>query len=259
VSEQSFLLDLLSAGLVQCQVAVEAHGGVLAGLFVAGLVGSPSHCIGMCGPFVLSQAVARLEARPAAEMREFHRLAGAALVPYHLGRLTTYGGLGMLAAIIAGGMVDVTGMRSISALLLALAAAFFLGYALRKLGLAMPGFGSGSAEGESLWGRTLGRLARPLFGTPTGWRGYGLGLALGFLPCGLLYGALAAAASNADPLAAVIGTAGFAAGTVPALFAIGLAGHVAGRQWSGAVGRVAPVLMIINAGLLGFMAWRLLA
>ena len=30
---------------------------------------------------------------------------------------------------------------------------------------------------------------------PSGWRHYALGVALGFLPCGLLYGALAAAAA----------------------------------------------------------------
>lgn len=259
MADHSFLVDLLGAGLSQCQAAVDAHGGVLAGLFVAGLVGSPSHCIGMCGPFVLSQTMARLEALPADRMREIHRLTGAALVPYHLGRLTTYGGLGVLAALVVGGMTDVSGMRSLSALLLGVAAVFFLGYALRKLGVALPGVAGTAPGGEGFWGRTLGRVTRPLFGRPVGWRGYALGVALGFLPCGLLYGALAAAASTGDPLAALFGMAAFAAGTVPALLAVGLAGHLAGRQWGGAVGKVAPVLMIVNAGLLGFMAWRLLA
>ncbi|MBY0430344.1 MAG: sulfite exporter TauE/SafE family protein, partial [Rhodospirillales bacterium] len=48
----------------------------MASLFLTGLVGSLSHCAGMCGPFVLSQVAARLESRPASRMREWHRLTG---------------------------------------------------------------------------------------------------------------------------------------------------------------------------------------
>lgn len=90
----STILSVLAAGGAECHTVVERHGGLFTSLFAAGLLGSMTHCVGMCGPFVAGQVVARLEARPAADMREFHRLTGAALLPYHLGRTTTYAGSG---------------------------------------------------------------------------------------------------------------------------------------------------------------------
>ena len=255
--DQEFLLvNLLASGLAQCRAVAVEHGGLLTSLFVAGLLGSASHCVGMCGPFVLGQTVARLESRPAAEMREFHRLAGAALVPYHLGRMTTYAGLGAVAAALAGGIIDITGLRWLSAALLALAALFFLGYAVSRLRVHVPWLSSG---GETWWSRRIGRRIRPLFDRPVGLRGYVLGVALGFLPCGLLYGALAAAAAGGGALAGGLAMVAFAAGTVPALVAVGLAGHVAGRHWQGVVARATPVLMMINAAALSYLAWRVVA
>ena len=256
VDQETLLINLLISGFAQCRAVVVEHGGLLTSLLMAGLVGSATHCVGMCGPFVLGQTVARLEARPATEMREFHRLAGAALVPYHLGRMTTYAGLGAGAAALAGGVIDMTGLKWLSAALLVLAALFFLGYAVTRLRVSLPWLSSG---GESWWSRRIGRFVRPLFDRPVGLRGYALGLALGFLPCGLLYGALAGAAASGGALSGALAMAAFAAGTVPALFAIGLAGHVVGRQWQGAVARVMPVVMMINAAALSYLAWRVIA
>ncbi len=256
MDEPFFLKALLDSGLAHCQVVIDDHGGLLASLFLAGLVGGPTHCVGMCGPFVLSQVTARLEDTPASRMREWHRLGGAALVPYHLGRLTTYVLLGVLAALMASGAATFGGFRWLSAGLLVLAALFFAGYALRGLAPNLMRLGGGSGEGA--WSRWLGDRVRPLFRRPVGWRGYALGIALGFLPCGLLYGALAASASGGDALAGGFAMAAFALGTVPSLIGVGLAGHLAGRHWRGAMARVAPALLVINAGLLSFMAWRLL-
>ncbi len=247
---------MLATGLAHCQAVTVEHGGLLTSLFMAGLVGSATHCVGMCGPFVLAQTVARLESRPASDMREFHRLSGAALAPYHLGRTTTYAGLGAAAALLAGGVIDVTGLKWLSAALLILAALFFLGYAVQRIGVHVPWLRSG---GESGWSRHLGRWARPLFERPVGVRGYALGLMLGFLPCGLLYGALAAAAASGDPLSGAFAMIAFALGTVPALVAVGLAGHVAGRRWQGLLAGITPVLMVFNAAALTYLAWRVVA
>ena len=59
------------------------------------------------------------------------------------------------------------------------------------------------------------------------------GLFTGLLPCGLLYGMLAYAASRHDVLAGMVTMAAFGAGTIPALFAAGLGGSAlsaAGRR-----------------------------
>ena len=247
------LSTLLASGLAHCQATVEVHGGLVTTLFIAGLVGSIAHCVGMCGPFVLAQAVTRLEAQPAQTMREWHRLAGVALVPYHLGRATTYTALGVVAAAATGGVIAFTGLKWISAALLAAAALLFAGYALNRFGFGPTWLAKG---GETWWSTHVGSWARPLFARPVGWRGYALGLALGFLPCGLLYGALAAAAASSDPLAGGMAMLAFSAGTVPALLAVGVAGHIAGRQWQSLAARIMPVLLLLNAGLLTYMAWR---
>lgn len=252
----STIVNILNAGVAECHAVVVRHGGLLTSLFVAGLLGSISHCVGMCGPFVIGQVVSRLEGRPAAEMREFHRLSGALLAPYHLGRATTYAALGALAAALAGGLGQVTGLRWLSAALLALAAALFAGYALQRLGLAWPGSGR---SGDSWWSRHLCRLVRPLFARPVGWRGYALGVVLGFLPCGLLYGALAAAAASAGPASGALGMLAFTAGTVPALVAVGLAGHVVGQTWQPLAVRAMPAFMLLNAVALTYLAWRTIA
>lgn len=255
----SAALDMLHAGLGQCLDIAGREGGTLLALATAGLVGGGTHCAGMCGPFVLTQTAARLEQVPAARMTEFHRLAGAAALPYHAGRATTYAGLGAAAAAVAGHVGALPGLRWLSAALLALAALFFLAYAVRGLGI----WGGGTAGGDGRlgrwWAARVTAVARPLFADPVGWRGYGLGLALGFIPCGLLYGALAVAAASGSAVAGAAGMLAFAGGTVPALLAVALAGHVAGLAWRGAVARAAPLLMAVNAGVLGWMALRLVA
>lgn len=222
-------------------------------MLLAGLVGGGTHCVGMCGPFVLAQTTARLESVPASGMSEFHRLAGAALVPYHLGRLTTYTVLGAVAGTIGSGIGMVPGLDWISAGWLLVAAAMFLAYAVLGSGLFRP-----HGEGESRLGRAIGHATRPLFARPTGMRGYALGMMLGFLPCGLLYAALAAAAGAGSTWGGALAMVAFALGTVPGLFLTGLFGHLAAGRWRRLAAVAAPVLMTVNAGLLAYTAWRLI-
>ena len=85
------ILDAMLGHSHHVMAMPQATGSALYGaLFLAGLVGSLTHCAGMCGPFVLTQVGAGLETVPAAKMTEWTRLRGALLIPYHLGRFTTY-------------------------------------------------------------------------------------------------------------------------------------------------------------------------
>lgn len=237
----------------RCGAVLDGGGGLPLALFLAGLAGGVSHCAGMCGPFVLSQVGARLEAVGAAEMREWHRLAGGALIPYHLGRAATYSALGAAAAGLGGGLTRAAGLGRLSAVLL-------LGAALFMLVMAVPAlknwWGGAAAGGEGWWSRRLGRLASPLFARPAGWRGFLLGLLLGFLPCGLVWGALTAAAAAGTAAAGGLAMLAFSAGTLPSLLAIGLAGQLAGRRWRLQLLRYAPFLLIFNAGVLVLLAWQ---
>lgn len=250
------LLQLLQDGYAICRASAINNSATLFTIFLAGLAGGGTHCISMCGPIVLSQVTSRLEEIPAASMTQLSRLSGAALIPYHLGRMTTYSALGAAAALLSGGIIQASGFKYLAAGLLVLAGLFFLGYAARTLGVPLPGFRSSAKLGPLA--RALSDLARPLFGRPLGWRGYLLGVALGFIPCGLLYGALAAASSTADPLAGFFVMAAFALGTVPALLLVGLGGHIAIGRWQNSLAWIAPILLIVNAGFLLIIAWKLI-
>jgi sulfite exporter TauE/SafE len=256
VDQSTILTALIDSGLAHCATVAVANGGLIAALLGAGLVGGITHCAGMCGPFVLSQVTVRQSTVGADRMRDFHRLTGAALLPYHLGRATTYMLLGAAAALLAGGLIDGAGWRWLSAGLLLLAALFFLGYGLERLGLYRAG---AALSGAGWWSRQVGRLAQPLFSSPQGWLGYLLGVLLGFIPCGLLYGAVTAASASGDPLAGAFAMAAFAAGTVPALVAVGAFGSLAARRWRAATAQLGPLLMIVNAGFLTLLAWRWVA
>ena len=216
--------------------AVPLTGGLLLGLFLAGAAGSTMHCVPMCGGFVLGQTADRMARLPAARMCEWRRVSGGALLPYHLGRLTTYAALGA-AGGTASGRLPWPG--SISAVLLLLGAALFIAHFARLLDSAPAG-----------WTRLIAGWARHAGG------GYPLGVVLGFLPCGFLYAALATAAASASPVFGALGMLMFGLGTAPALIALGVAGHAAGRRWQRGIAAAAPAVMLLNAALLTAMAVR---
>jgi len=253
IDDPTSLGALLHSGMDICRVGVDGRGGLIAGLFLTGLVGSLTHCSGMCGPFVLSQVAARMEAIPLDRMSEARRWVGAALVPYHLGRATTYAVLGAVGAAFAGSLGGGSGFRWLAAALLGLAALGLLSLALPAVKALLGG------GGETWWSAKVARLARPLFSSPFGVRGWLLGVALGFIPCGLLYAALAAAAAAGNPVAGAAGMLAFAAGTVPMLVVAAAVGHAAVSHWRAPLLRLAPVLLVVNAGVLGLMAWQLVA
>jgi sulfite exporter TauE/SafE len=254
MDQDQALLALLAAGVSHCAVVITDKGNLLLSLLFTGLVGGLSHCSTMCGPFVLSQVSARMEALPASQMREWHRLTGAALLPYHLGRATTYMSLGAIGAALAGSLSGLGGLRWLSAILLMIAALLLIGYALPQLKVKLPG----GAVAERWWSGRMATLAKPLFSAPVGLKGYLLGILLGFIPCGLLYGALTAAASTGDPLAGAFGMGAFVLGTLPTLFAVGLLGHFASQRWRDIVRRGAPILLLLNAGVLTWLAVTLI-
>ncbi|MGC8476129.1 MAG: sulfite exporter TauE/SafE family protein [Acetobacteraceae bacterium] len=233
-----------------CAADLPREGPIL-GLFLAGAAGGAMHCGPMCGGFVLGQVADRMARVPAAALCERRRFAAALLWPYHLGRMTTYAALGAAAAATLGAFRAMPWFAPLRAGVLALAAVLFLAEALRRLapGLGLPA----TAVAPAGWGRWLGRWAGRLgAGAGATWL---RGVLLGLLPCGFLYGALTAAAAAGTPLRGALGMAAFAAGTVPALAAVGLLGQAAGRRFGARLGRVAPAVLLLNAGLLAALAW----
>ncbi len=224
---------------------------LLGTLFLAGLAGGATHCATMCGPFVLAQSAALADRNAGGPL--LRRLAGAALLPYQAGRMLGYATLGALAGGSAGLLMLASGLRFVLAGLLLLAALLMLGQASTRLAQWLPRLPKPRLP------RVLERRLGALLAAPTGWRGVLLGLLLSALPCGLLYAALAAAASSGSALAGAMAMAAFVLGTVPALGAVALLGQLFGRRHGPAMRLAGVGLFLLNAAVLAAMAWRLLA
>jgi sulfite exporter TauE/SafE len=200
----------------------------------------------MCGPFVLMQIAGRESDGP-----HLRRLGGGVLPLYHLGRLTTYTGLGAAAGSLGASLLSVMPFRWVAVALLGLAALSFLLQGLGGVARWWPSLGDPWLAGP------LARLARPLLQPSRGFAGYRLGLVLGLLPCGFLYSALLAAAATGGALAGGLAMGAFALGTVPALAAVGLLGAAILQRWRSVAAALAAPILLVNAATLGSLALRL--
>lgn len=226
------------------QVA-DSPAGLSLSLFLAGLSGSAVHCVGMCGPFVLGQVMADAGHVRSGGYGEWRRLAGAALAPYHLGRFTTYTGLGVMAGAATALFASTVIFSWLSAVLLTAGAVLMLAQAF---GLA---FGAAAPQAGP-----VRRLAAPLASSRHPAARYALGVVLGFLPCGLIYGALSAVAGTGSALQGALGMAAFSLGTMPALVALGWGGILLRRRWQGVIRWIASPLLVVTALLMLTLASR---
>ena len=189
----------------------------LTAALVAGLVGS-SHCMGMCGGIsaALGMATAGHRTGRAGAGRAF----GYALV-YNGGRIASY--------TIAGAVAGAIGLAFGQALH-APAAAFVLriltGTILVAIGLQVA-FNLRllrplESAGMQVW-RHIAPLARGMMARRGVLGALGLGALWGWLPCGLVYGMLLAAAATGDPVSGGATMIAFGLGTAPAMIATGAA------------------------------------
>ncbi len=226
--------------------------GLAGALFVAGLTGSVAHCGPMCGPLVIAQAGNKLAHVDASRLCEFQRLRSGLLLPYHLGRLTTYAALGAGAALFGQTLSGLPWFRFAAAALLIVAAGLFVWQAVA------PATPVSTSRSAGLWSKMVGTFAARMSG-PGILNGYGLGLLLGFIPCGLVYAALAASTATADPLAGSIGMIAFGLGTVPMLASVGMIGQAAMFRMRRLARVARPIILTFNGGLLFVLAFTWVA
>ena len=215
-------------------------------LFSGALLGSITHCIGMCGPFVLAQ----ISAFDDKKSKNFTRNL---LLPYHFGRLTTYIFLGVLATIIATPITAIPALQIISPILLIIAGVIFIASAFsivlpRKI-LSL-NFGLCGAPNWIIQKITLLLPQNSLL------NGYLLGIILGFLPCGLVYAAIIAVAATSDILLAFLGMAAFALGTMPVLMIISASGKMLLNKKYSWLKPASAILMAFNGVMLFIMAGK---
>ncbi|MDD9912406.1 MAG: sulfite exporter TauE/SafE family protein [Alphaproteobacteria bacterium] len=178
---------------------------------ISTFIGSFSHCAWMCGPFVTMQISQNLSKVDAIKTTEFTRIKGAALLPYHLGRITTYTILGAIAGSL--GTITEHVWRPTSSLLI-----FLAGIALILSISPLKNSVIRHITATFLPKNLNFSMVKKLFDSPTGFNGYFIGISLGFLPCGMVYAALAVAAATASPITGATLMFLFGFSTIPALF-----------------------------------------
>ena len=238
----------------QCSIAFAQHSSIILTLFMAGLVGGFTHCIGMCGPFVIAQCSKKSETNNVnyGQAPYLQRLTGKLLLPYHLGRMTTYIGLGIIASLLSKQIIGTETQRIISVVFLSLAGLIFIASALPKI--------RKFNIGRKLFGFTglISKTAQIFIANPRGLKGYSLGILLGFLPCGLIFAALMVVATTVNPFSAAIAMALFALGTIPALLIVEFGGAIALHKWPKVTQFCARMAMIFNGISLFILAGRMI-
>lgn len=205
----------------------------LAAMLTLGLA-SGLHCVGMCGGIVTAFSAGRGP-----------RWVHTAL--FNAGRISSYAIVGAAAGALGGLSWYATGGQT-ALYVLANVVLVFVGLHLAGLQSPMRWL---ERLGAPLWRRVQPLAARWLQIRTLG-GAYRAGLAWGWLPCGLVYGALAASAFSGSPLGGAAGMAAFGLGTLPWLFAAG----VAAARLRGWMSRRA-VRLGVGGTVLGFGAWGL--
>lgn len=202
-------------------------------LFVAGLLGS-SHCLGMCGGFALTVGS---HAKTWADNALRQSL-------YTCGRLFTYAFLGAIAGYCGSRLTNqIPALISLPAILSVLA-----GTILIYQGLLAAGW----LPKSGVAGRTsclAGSFFTSFLVGPRWLQVFLAGLLTGLLPCGLLYGMVALAASTHAMLTGMAVMVVFGLGTAPLMILAGLGGSLMRLSWRKPLFRLAACCLIFTGAI----------
>lgn len=215
--------------------------------FVMGLFSS-MHCIGMCGSII---GTLTLSLSP--EIRNNKKRLLPFVFNYNFGRITSYAIAGALVGAIEALLTMHLGethghrfLQLLSAVIMASAGLYIAGW--------FPRFAYIEKTGMLLW-KKIEPYGRKLIPVKNLKQAYLFGMIWGWLPCGLVYSALALAATAGDASKSSLTMLAFGLGTLPAVIGVGVMTQLLTRlsrikRFKEAVG----LLMIILA-LFAILPW----
>lgn len=194
-------------------MAFQAFHPILLAAFLMGLFSS-FHCIGMCGSIIGTLTLSL--------SREI-RLSRPRLTPYVLcynfGRISSYSLAGLIAGSVRYALELPFGNQGYR--MLQLTAAMIMAGAGFYLAGWFPRFAYLEKLGARFW-RLLEPLGRRILPVSNLSQAFLFGMIWGWLPCGLVYTALALAATAGSPTQGALTMAAFGAGTLPAVMGVGI-------------------------------------
>lgn len=175
-------------------------------LFLVGLLGG-AHCVGMCGGIVGALSMG------SAQRWSLH-------LAYNLGRILSYALAGALAGLLGGASMVLSGQLPVRLVLFVLANLMLVALGLYLLG-ATASLALIERAGQRLWAR-IQPFSRRFLPARTPAQAFPLGVLWGWLPCGLVYSALATALTSGSSAQGAGLMLAFGLGTLPNLLLAGL-------------------------------------
>ncbi len=196
-----------------------------------GLLGS-FHCIGMCGPIAI--------ALPLKTNSWFSRVFGGVL--YNIGRAITYGLMGAVFGLIGKGL-QLGGLQRWVSIAMGI---------IMILSVLFPVLFKNQSKIDGFVTKMVGGLKKSfgkMFAIRTYYSLFIIGILNGFLPCGLVYMAIAGAIATGEVLDGTIYMVIFGLGTLPIMLSLSLISNVISVKFRNKIRRIIPIFIII-VGLL---------
>ncbi|HSG21994.1 MAG TPA: sulfite exporter TauE/SafE family protein [Azonexus sp.] len=206
-------------------------------LFLVGLLGG-THCVGMCGGIVGALSMGA----PA---------RWSMLLSYNAGRILSYSAAGAIAGALGAASLGLEGQVPARLILY-----FFANLMLVALGFYLLGVTRALAFTER-FGQKLWRLIQPLtkrfLPARTVGQAFPLGLLWGWLPCGLVYSALASSLSAGSAARGALMMLAFGLGTLPNLLLAGIVLARLNEFVRRPAVRIFSGLLVLGFGLYGLL------
>jgi len=216
--------------------SMEAITGSYITAFLLGLF-STVHCIAMCG-----SVIGALTLSLPIETRESQRKMLPYIFNYNMGRLLSYGVAGLIVGFLSSPLATFNGhliLRYLAVIVMICMGLYLAGW--------FPKFAYMERLGAPIW-KWLQPIGQKFLPVRKLSQAFFLGIVWGWLPCGLVYAALAVAATVGEPVKASMVMLAFGAGTLPAVMGAGMfAGMLASLANAKHLRKVAGVLIIIMA------------
>ena len=206
-------------------------------LFLVGLLGG-THCVGMCGGIVGALSMGA----PA---------RWSMLLAYNAGRILSYSAAGAIAGALGAASLGLEGQMSIRLILYFLANLMLVALGLYLLGVTRA-LAFTERAGQSLW-RLVQPLTRRFLPARSMAQAFPLGLLWGWLPCGLVYSALATSLTAGSAGSGALAMLAFGLGTLPNLLLAGIVLARLNEFVRRPVVRIFSGLLVLGFGLYGML------
>jgi uncharacterized protein len=235
---------------------------VILTLFITGLIGSFTHCIGMCGPIAASRMSIRLIGMPDSKVSQKDKLKCALTIPYYIGKAFSYNVIAVIPYFLAKHVREISWFRwIIFSIMITTAILFFRAAFLRTFNFKnFVGFAF--IERLQHLQKSIIKYAPrnyDLQKSTYGIRGIFQGMVLGFIPCGLVYGAVVTAITYSDNIFILLcSVTAFAMATIPGLFISSYFGSIILVKFKNMFHVFYSLIMILNSILLIRYALKLI-